>query len=169
MKEIVLIIGIAAYGLFAIQFLLSLLGFDSDFDVDIDFDGDADFSFSDLVSFKGFLHLIMGMCTYLYPQLYLGNPITIYTWIIALIIGIVFVIGLYYVYKSCIKLQHTPKREEDLSDRLVTIHRHERELTYIGSATMNGAYEEFVVESSKPLTVGKQYKISKFKNNKIYI
>ena len=169
MQEIVLIIGLIAYSIFIIQFIMSLFGYDADIDVDLDFDGNADFSVSDLVSFKGFIHFIMGSSTYLYSHIYLGNPITIYTWIITAVVGIIFVIGLYYIYKSCMKLQHIPSRETDISDRYVTIIRHVNKLSYRGSATINGAYEEFDVESSIPLEEGKQYKISKFNNNKIYI
>lgn len=169
MQEIVLIIGLIAYFIFIIQFIMSLFGYDSDIDVDLDFDGNTDFSVSDLVSFKGLIHFIMGSSTYLYSHIYLGNPINMYTWIIAAVVGIVFVIGLYYIYKLCMKLQHVPSRETDISGRYVTIIRHVSELSYIGSATINGAYEEFDVESSIPLEEGKQYKISKFNNNKIYI
>lgn len=169
MQEIVLVIGCIAYSIFIIQFIMSLFGYDSDMDIDLDFDGDADFSISDLVSFKGLIHFIMGSSTYLYSHIYLGNPINMYTWIIAAVVGMVFVIGLYYIYKLCMKLQHVPSRETDISGRYVTIIRHVSELSYVGSATINGTYEEFDVEASEPLEEGKQYKISKFNNNKIYI
>lgn len=169
MQEVVLIIGGIAYSIFIIQFIMSLFGYDADIDIDVDLDGNTDFSVSDLVSFKGLIHFIMGSSTYLYTHIYLGNPINIYTWIITVVVGIVFVIGLYYIYKLCMKLQHVPSRETDISDRYVTIIRHVSELSYVGSATINGAYEEFDVESSIPLEEGKQYKISKFNNNKIYI
>lgn len=169
MEELVLIIGIIAYSIFIIQFILSLFGYDSDIDLDVDFDGDVDFALSDLVSFKGLLHFIMGSTTYLYTHLSLGNPITIYTWITTAVVGILFVIGLYYIYKLSMRLQHVPSRESDISGRYVTIIRHVRDSYYIGSATINGAYEEFDVESEKPLEEGKQYEITKFNNNKIYI
>lgn len=170
MEKIILIIGAIAYGLFIIQFLMSLFGYDTDIDFDIDFDGDADFSLSDIVSFKGLIHFIMGISTYLSTHIFLGTPITMFSWVTAMGTGVLFVIGLYYVYKWCITLQHTPQREEgDLGERYVKIIRHERELTYVGTTTINGAYDMFTVESSKPLVVGESYKITKFINNKIYI
>ena len=170
MQEIILIVGGIAYAIFIIQFILSLFGFDSDFDIDIDLDGEADFSFSDLVSFKGLIHFIMGVATYLESQLYFGEPVTTITWIIASIVGLIFVIGLYYIYRSCKKLQFIPKREEGvLEERYVKILRHESELTYVGSTIINGAYDMFTVEASEPLEIGKEYKITKFINNKIYI
>ena len=38
MQEIVLIIGLIAYSIFIIQFIMSLFGYDTDIDVDLDFD-----------------------------------------------------------------------------------------------------------------------------------
>lgn len=170
MQEIVLTIGIVAYALFAIQFIGSLLGYETDFDFDVNFDGIPDFSVSDLVSFKGIIHFVMGFVAYFYPEISSGATITIWTWIISIIVGLIFVIGLYYIYHICMRIQHTPKREEgELKDRYVEILRHERELTYIGATTINGAYDHFTVEASEPLIVGNKYKIKKFINNKIYI
>ena len=39
MQEIVLIIGLIAYSIFIIQFIMSLVGYETDIDVDLDFDG----------------------------------------------------------------------------------------------------------------------------------
>lgn len=43
-----------SYGIFLVQFILSWFGGDTDLDVDLD--GDV----SDIVSFKGLIHFIMG-------------------------------------------------------------------------------------------------------------
>lgn len=170
MAEILYIVGGIAYSLFAIQFLISLFGYDSDIDLDLDLDGDADFSLGDLVSFKGFLHLIMGATSYLCPTVYLGGTLTLFDWIIALFIGIIFVVGLYYIYKWCKGLQHIVVREEgELKNREVKIIRKENDFTYIGSTDINGAYDMFTVISTRPLEIGENYPISKFINNQIYI
>ena len=58
------ILGIISYGIFIVQFILSNLGF-GDTDIDIDLDGDIDFDVSDLLSFKGLIHFLMGFSGWL--------------------------------------------------------------------------------------------------------
>lgn len=94
------ILGIISYGIFIIQFCLSLIGSDADFD--IDFDGDMDITFSDIISFKGMIHFLMGFSGWLM----LNEKVTPITIIIGIIIGFFFLGLLYYVYKIVLSFQH---------------------------------------------------------------
>ena len=58
------VLGIISYGIFIVQFILSNLGF-GDTDIDIDLDGNVDFDVSDLLSFKGLIHFLMGFSGWL--------------------------------------------------------------------------------------------------------
>lgn len=99
-------IAIIVYSLFLIQFIISLLGIDIDFDVD--FDGTPDFTASDLISFKGLVHFLMGYSGYLC----LSNNYIWYNQIVAVLIGVLFLVILYYCYKFILKLQHHPTVQE---------------------------------------------------------
>lgn len=103
------ILGIIVYSIFLIQFFLSLIG-GIDFDLDVNFDGEVDFLFSDLISFKGLIHFLMGLSGWLMVT-GSDSPLNI---AIAFFIGVAFMIGLYYIYKSTIKLQSTPTSKHGL-------------------------------------------------------
>ena len=113
------ILGIISYGIFIIQFILSNLGL-IDTDLDIDFDGEVDFSVSDLVSFKGLIHFLMGFSGWL--MLY--NKITAVSVIIAIVMGIAMVIVLYFVYILCMKFKSEPtvKDGTELIGEIVTVY-----------------------------------------------
>ena len=101
--------GIAAvvYAVFIIRFILSWVG--GDFDVDLDVDGDADFDIGDVVSFKGATHFLMGVFGWLSVKSYTTHNIMWYDYLIAFILGVIFVIILYYVYKLLMKLESKPE------------------------------------------------------------
>lgn len=114
-----LLYGITAflYGLFIVRFVLSwVLGeFDVDSDTDVDTDADADtdsgygVSLSDLISFKGATHFGMGFFGWLSSKQYLTSHIEWYDWLIAFILGLIFVIVLYFIYKLMLKLETKPE------------------------------------------------------------
>ena len=116
-----LLYGVTAflYGLFIVTFVLSwVLGefdvdADADTDVDADMDADADsgsgMSLSDLISFKGATHFGMGFFGWLSSKQYLTNHIEWYDWLIAFILGLIFVIVLYFIYKLMLKLETKPE------------------------------------------------------------
>ena len=97
------ILGAISYGIFILQFLISLFG-PTDTDLDVDFDGNSDFDLGDLVSFKGLIHFTMGFSGWL---MIIGR-VTVITVIIAIIIGIVFTFILYCIYKLCMRLNSEP-------------------------------------------------------------
>lgn len=63
---IVLILALVASGIFLIQFILSMIGSDIDSGIDVDISDGSGFDFSDIISFKGIVHFLMGSCWTLY-------------------------------------------------------------------------------------------------------
>lgn len=59
-SDIILCMALIASFAFVIQFLLSILGSDLDTDIDIDDASDLSMSLSDIISFKGITHFILG-------------------------------------------------------------------------------------------------------------
>lgn len=82
------ILGIISYGIFILQFCLSFIGGDTEMDTDIDLDGEADFSFSNLISFKGLIHFLMGLSGWLM----ITQQVTPLNVVIAGVIGFAFVL-----------------------------------------------------------------------------
>lgn len=113
------ILGTVSYSIFIIQFILSNFGF-FETDLDVDFDGDADFSVSDLLSFKGLVHFAMGFSGWLM----LTGKITAVTIFCAFLVGIIFIVVLYFVYKLCMKFNSEPtvKAKSDLVGKVVMVY-----------------------------------------------
>ena len=94
-------VALTVYSIFIIRFILSWIG--------ADFDIDADVDISDVVSFKGLTHFLMGFSGWLSVKSYITHNIMWYDYLIALILGIIFVILLYFVYKLLISLETKPQ------------------------------------------------------------
>lgn len=60
-NDIILCMALIASFAFVVQFLLSILGSDLDTDIDIDSASDLSISLSDIISFKGITHFILGL------------------------------------------------------------------------------------------------------------
>lgn len=93
-------------GIFVLKTLLSTIFGDTD--IDFDADGDIDFDVSSAFSFKGALHFLLGFSSFLSLTGWVNNinTFSIYQYIIAFIIGIVFMFGLFYIYVLAMKLNH---------------------------------------------------------------
>ena len=100
MEKIYFIIAIVSYGLFFVRTLMSLFGGDLEVDADLDV--------SDIVSFKGATHFLMGASGWLSLRSLLSHVMW-YDFIIAFVIGIIFIICLFFVYKLFSKLENKPK------------------------------------------------------------
>ena len=100
-EQIYYAVALTVYSIFIIRFILSWIG--------ADFDIDADVDISDVVSFKGFTHFLMGFSGWLSVKSYITHNIMWYDYLIALILGIIFVILLYFVYKFLISLETKPQ------------------------------------------------------------
>ena len=99
MSETYYLLAAISYGIFIVQFILSWFGGDTDLDVDLD--GELDMDVSDIVSFKGLVHFVMGASGWLCIKHSVSHSIEWYDYLIALICGILFVVILYYLYKLC--------------------------------------------------------------------
>lgn len=93
-SDIILCMALIASFAFVIQFLLSILG--SDLDTDIDNASDLSMSLSDIISFKGITHFILG---YSWTTYFSGSHL------VGGVIGSFFFIVLFYVYKLLLKLK----------------------------------------------------------------
>ena len=105
MEQYIYLVTAIIYGIFIIRFVLSWVG--GDFDVDMDVDTDLDLS--DVVSFKGATHFLMGFSGWLSVKSFTTHNVMWYDYLIAFALGVVFVIILYYVYKFLMKLESKPK------------------------------------------------------------
>lgn len=100
MEEIYYGIAIIVYGIFIIRFILSWLGGDFELDSDIDL--------GDVVSFKGLTHFLMGLFGWLSVKGFITHNIQWYDYLIGFILGLLFVVILFYVYKLMMKLESKP-------------------------------------------------------------
>jgi hypothetical protein len=100
MEQIYCTIAIIVYAIFIIRFILSWFGSDFDFDDDLDV--------GDVVSFKGLTHFLMGSTGWLSLKSIITHNIQWWDYLIALGLGILFVIILFYIYKLMCKLENKP-------------------------------------------------------------
>ena len=100
-EQVYYAIALIVYSIFIIRFILSWVG--------ADFDIDADVDISDVVSFKGLTHFLMGFSGWLSVKSYITHNVMWYDYLIALILGVIFVILLYFVYKLLISLETKPQ------------------------------------------------------------
>ena len=100
-EQIYYAVALTVYSIFIIRFILSWIG--------ADFDVEADVDVSDVVSFKGLTHFLMGFSGWLSVKSYITHNVMWYDYLIALILGVIFVILLYFVYKFLISLETKPQ------------------------------------------------------------
>ena len=102
MEQVIYIVALVVYGIFIIRFILSWVG------GDFDLDGDLDLDVSDVVSFKGLTHFLMGASGWLSVKQYTTHSIMWYDYLIAFCVGIVFIVMLFQLYKFMMKLESKP-------------------------------------------------------------
>lgn len=158
MKDIYFTLMCISYGIFIINFVLSWFGGD----LDIDLDGTTDLGIGDLVTFKGMLHSLMGVSTWLY-----FSPISgFWNYVVALVMGIAFVVILYYCYNLILSLSYEPCKQtgECLVGRIGKI-------TFKHSDYYRLFVDGFEIKaySKSDWSVGDQVLITSYKNNKYYI
>ena len=100
-EQIYYAVALTVYSIFIIRFILSWVG--------ADFDIDADVDIGDVVSFKGLTHFLIGFSGWLSVKSYITHNVMWYDYLIALILGVIFVILLYFVYKLLISLETKPQ------------------------------------------------------------
>lgn len=152
-SDIILCMALIASFAFVIQFLLSILGSDLDTDIDIDSASDLSMSLSDIISFKGITHFILG---YSWTTYFSGSHL------VGVVIGSLFFIVLFYVYKLLLKLKQEMVYEcpEDLNGREVEIVFRSGKNHYMVNISKNGRQEQMRVRclSSNP-QIAIQYKM----------
>lgn len=102
MEQVIYAITVIVYAVFIIRFILSWVGGDFDLDMDTDLD------LSDVVSFKGLTHFIMGASSWLSIKCFTAHSIEWYDYLFAFAVGLIFVAILFYVYKLMLKLECKP-------------------------------------------------------------
>ena len=121
MTDIYYALAIVAYSIFLVQFLLSLFGaeYDSDINTDIDIDTDSGdnshfgMSWSDIFSFKGVIHFLMGFAGWISLAQYTRDVVW-YDYIIAIVLGFSFIFILLMVGKMLYKLRHEPEGKQPI-------------------------------------------------------
>lgn len=148
-----------SYGIFIIQFFLSLFGGDTD--VDIDLDGDADFDTGSLFSFKGLVHFAMGFSGWLM----LAREVNPFTVCIAVMAGIAFMVILYYLYKLCMQFHSEPTEKSgiELVGCTVSVVAILQDGTCLCSP-INQLYRELRCYSKSPVKVGDLRTIGSYHN-----
>lgn len=159
------ILGMVSYGIFILRCILSFLGI-ADTELDVDFDGDVDFDVSDLLSFKGALHFVMGFSGWL---MIIGK-INTFTIIAACAIGVVFMVVLYFVYRLCMRFNSEPTRKEgkDLIGRVVTVYC-PLSMGMCSCAIENPDYVEIICKANRKVKPGEVLKITSYEDGIYYI
>ena len=124
-------------------FLFSTIGslFFGGLDLDADTDVGSDLTFGDIFSFKGLIHFTIGFSL----SLTLMKEFSLVSATVGVITGIVFVLVLYYLYKSFFdKLQQSMKYTNEINDM-------EAEVYFWDNKTKIG--EVFITLEGRPVTV----------------
>lgn len=161
-------LGAAAYFIFIIQTIIAC--FAGDVDVDVDFDGDVDGTGSDILSFKGLIHFLMGFTGWL--MLSDSFASTWPAWLqysIATVFGVVFVGVLYVIYLLCMQLQQTPDSNEGnaLVGRTATVYL----VPETGGCiiTVGGVEHVAQYDHDKPLHKGDVVTIDSYTNGSYHV
>lgn len=167
-NTVFLIIALVTTGIFAVQFVLSIFFGDIDADVDVDAD------ISSVVSFKGLTHFGIGFGWYMY----LAGSADTYNYFIAILIGLFFVLAVWFLYKKAYQLQQVNRAEtsEELIGRECTIYfkqkgKNQTEQRYTVQINRNGAMREMDVISAadKSYQTGDKAIIILYQNGELYI
>lgn len=162
-SNIFLIIALVTTGIFAIQFILSIFFGDIDADVDVDID------LSSVVSFKGITHFGIGFGWYMFMK----GDTDIQNYVIAILIGLLFVFAVWFLYKKAYQLQQVNRSEktEQLVGRECTIYFSQGGGRYTVQTRKNGAMREtdVVSETNKTYLTGDKTIIAAYREGTLYI
>lgn len=162
-SHIFLIIALVTTGIFLVQFVLSI------FFGDIDADTDVGADLSSVVSFKGLTHFGIGFGWYMY----LSQPPGVMTYLIGILIGILFTVVVWFLYKKAYQLQQENREEksDELVGRECTIYFGQGGGRYTVEIKRNGAMREVDVisESGKEYPTGSKAVIQAYREGILYI
>ena len=162
-SNIFLIIALVTTGIFAVQFVLSI------FFGDINADADIDTDISSVVSFKGLTHFGIGFGWYMYLQ----QDTDVISYIVGILVGLLFVFAVWYLYKKAYQLQQVNRSEntEQLVGRECTIYFNQGEGKYTVQVSRDGSMREVDVisETSKVYRTGDKAIIAAYREGTLYI
>ena len=162
-STIFLIIALVTTGIFVIQFVLSIFFGDIDADVDVDAD------ISSVVSFKGLTHFGIGFGW----DMYLAGNTEILSSVIGILVGLFFVLAVWFLYKKAYQLQQVNHSEQtdQLVGRECTIYFKQSDSKYTVQTTRDGAMREVDVisESGKTYQTGDRTIITSYKDGTLFI
>lgn len=162
-STIFFIIALVTTGIFIIQFILSL--FFGDLDTNVEMDADL----SSAVSFKGLTHFGIGFGWYMY----LAGNTEIQSYIIAILVGLFFLLAVWFLYKKAYQLQQVNHAEQ--TDKLVgrecAIYFKQSDSKYTVQTSRDGAMREVDVisESGKAYETGDRTIITGYKDGILFI
>ena len=168
MEQIYYGITAVLYGIFILRFILSWVG------GDFELDADADIDLGDVISFKGVNHFLMGMFGWLSTKLLITHTLQWYDYLIGFILGLIFVIILFYVYKFMMKLESKPKilSGRDLVGKSAKIYtylgKEENIYKYIITANNGNGTIELNAKAVRTFSIGDMVTICDY-NNAYYL
>lgn len=148
-----------------------------DVDLDVDMDGDIDTDLGSMVSFKGILHFLTGFSTFLTmcARYATNGKLTFIDYVIAVFVGIAFMVILYYLYKLVKRLDNVPDHVDDFEGSSATIYNNLGNGSYVVSVnTFNGThfptgvYNPENQEEADNLIDGTQVKLGKMRQDGSY-
>ena len=146
-------------------------------DFDIDMDGDVDGDLSSMLSPKGFLHFAIGFSSYLLCVGYNGNhsvreaySFGIGSYVMAILVGLFFMVFLYFTYQEVSKLGHKVDTIE-FDGRFGTVYTSDGEGNYdVLIETPSGKIKKSVTSIDKTKHIGDLVKVKlDAKTNTYYI
>lgn len=162
-SNIFLIIALVTTGIFVIQFILSIFFGDIDADVDVDAD------LSSVVSFKGLTHFGIGFGWYMY----LTGADDAQNYVIAILIGLFFMLAVWFLYKKAYQLQQEnhPEKTDQLVGRECSIYFHQGGGKYTVQIRKDGAMREadVVSEANQTYQTGDKVMITTYRDGTLYI
>lgn len=161
-STIFLTVAIVATAIFLVQFIVSIFfgGIDTDVDMDTDL--------GSVISFKGLTHFCIGMGWYMY----ISQGTDISSYVVGILVGLVFVLVLWFLYKKAWQLQNEnrPEKPEALLGRECTIYTQNGD-RYVVQIAVNGALREMDVRSleGRKYRTGDRAVIVRFESGIMYI
>ncbi len=161
-STIFLTVAIVATAIFLVQFIVSI--FFGDIDTDVDMDTDL----GSVISFKGLTHFCIGMGWYMY----ISQGTDISSYVVGILVGLVFVLVLWFLYKKAWQLQNEnrPEKPEALLGRECTIYTQNGD-RYVVQIAVNGSLREMDVRSleGRKYRTGDRAVIVRFESGIMYI
>lgn len=161
-STIFLTVAIVATAIFLVQFIVSI--FFGDIDTDVDMDTDL----GSVISFKGLTHFCIGMGWYMY----ISQGTDISSYVVGILVGLVFMLVLWFLYKKAWQLQNEnrPEKPEALLGRECTIYTQNGD-RYVVQIAVNGALREMDVRSleGRKYRTGDRAVIVRFESGIMYI